>query len=274
MESKSEKKNRLSRLLGKREKSPNPMAIDPDSAYESSETPSAEPFKDTANSTPDTVPVEKNSEMANIDQDRNLVVRPATGEVLDRDTGEVVTVVTTTTTTTTTTTRKPGQMPEVNKEVQQQIQETKPTPAPRKNLTSNTGPSEMPANPAITSSNIPDQSSSVRPLTDSPPIPTRSAARRSGEFGNRKSQASTYPGYDENMPPPTGGYYGSGAADARPDSPSRHNFSYPARNRKSMDPDGLPTTSGTGWSTTDQPQHNSKSTMGDLRAAAKGLHVC
>lgn len=85
MDPKSEKKNRLSRLLGtKRDKSQEPPTVLPDSAYASSETPSGEPFKDAAMSTPDIVPAEKNSEIANIDQGRNLAVRPSTGEVLDQ----------------------------------------------------------------------------------------------------------------------------------------------------------------------------------------------
>lgn len=102
------KNNRLSRLLGKRDKSPaSPAAqaettqptIPPDSAYASSETPSGLGPSTNDNSTSDIVPAEKNSDIGNIDKDRNLGVRPSTGEVLDRDTGEVVTVVTTTTTT-------------------------------------------------------------------------------------------------------------------------------------------------------------------------------
>lgn len=100
------KGSRFSRLLGKREKSPNASpgeslqpTIPPDSAYASSETPSGVGPPTQDNSTTDIVPAEKNSDIGNIDKDRNLGVRPATGEVLDRDTGEVVTVVTTTTTT-------------------------------------------------------------------------------------------------------------------------------------------------------------------------------
>lgn len=273
MEPKQEKKNRFSRLLGnKREKTPPPNTALPDSAYASSETPSGEAARDgsTPTTTPnqDVVPVEKNSEMANIDQSRNLSVRPATGEVVDSDTGELVTVVTTTTTTTTTTTRKPGQTPQVQKDVNQQVQETTPTSAP-----ATEAPSEMPANPTVTEANnptiteakVPDRISS-RPPRDSPPLPMRSAARKSGEFGHRQSQVSNYPGYDDSLPPPTGGFYGAGGLDA-PASPSKANFSYPSRNRNSMDPDGV------GLNTTNQPQQHNKSTISDLRAAAKGLHV-
>lgn len=97
-----EKKHRLSRLLGKREKTPEPQPdVGPDSAYGSSEANSADgphggfiPENERHNN--EMIPAEKNSEIANIDQDRNLAVKPSTGEVFDEDTGEVVTVVTTT----------------------------------------------------------------------------------------------------------------------------------------------------------------------------------
>ena len=289
-----EKKNRLSRLLGKRDKSQEPPAIDPDSAYASSETPSRDTAQDpTPHATPDFVPAEKNSDIANIDRDRNLEVKPSTGEVRDQDTGELVTVVTTTTTTTTTTTRKPGGNPEVHKDVKQDVQETTPTARPRAATppptspgappsTAHSGLSEMPANPAsrtyntatmthanppIKETTVPDRTSS-RPLQESPPIPTRSAARKSGEFGNRQPQASNYPGYNENLPPPTGGFYGSGA-DMRPASPaSKHNFSYPRHPNS-----GEPERPAGGLGTTEQPQQHNKSTMNDLKAAAKGIHV-
>jgi hypothetical protein len=96
-----EKKNRLSRLLGKREKTPEPgPRAGLDSAYGSSEANSAHGpqgiIPENERHTNDTIPAEKNSEIANIDQDRNLALKPSTGEVFDEDTGEVVTVVTTT----------------------------------------------------------------------------------------------------------------------------------------------------------------------------------
>ncbi len=109
-----EKKHRLSRLLGKREKTPEPNAehtVEPtpapvtepnhDSAYGSSEANSADGphhnfIPENERHGGEMVPAEKNSEIANIDQARNLAVKPSTGEVFDEDTGEVVTVVTTT----------------------------------------------------------------------------------------------------------------------------------------------------------------------------------
>ena len=98
--------SRFSRLLGgKGEKSsergerPQASTMPTDSAYASSETPSARPNHMHDNSTTEIVPAERDSEIADIDKDRNLGLRPTTGEVFDRDTGEMVTVVTTTTTT-------------------------------------------------------------------------------------------------------------------------------------------------------------------------------
>ena len=298
--SRPEKPNRLSRFLGKGDRSQErPPLNDPvsDSAYASSETPTQE---DTPKATPDLVPAERNSEIANIDRDRNLAVKPSTGEVFDEDSGELVTVVTTTTTTTTTV-RKPGggKAPEVRKDVQQDVhEETAPRtlPPPASTTTQSaiappSGPQEMPTNPAqsanlshstnpaVKESNVPDRLSS-RPTREpyqepnrdtgpSIPIPARSAARKSGEFGNRPP--TNYPAYDENLPPPTSGFYGGGhdSAPPSPSSPSRPNFSYPARNRTPVQ-EGP----GAGLNHMDKPQHHNKSTMGDLKAAAKGIHVC
>jgi len=81
------KKHRgLGRLLGKRDKTPERPDHLPDSAYGSSEANSADGAV-AGRSTPDMVSAEKNSEIANIDQDRNLALRPSTGEVFDEDTG-------------------------------------------------------------------------------------------------------------------------------------------------------------------------------------------
>ncbi|ETN46684.1 uncharacterized protein HMPREF1541_00871 [Cyphellophora europaea CBS 101466] len=283
VEPQKEKKKRFSRLLGtKREKSPeSPPTFPPDSAYASSDTPIT-PATDNNKSTSEIVPAEKNSEIANIDKDRNLGVRPATGEVLDRDTGEVVTVVTTTTTTTTTTTRKPGQKPGVQKDVQKDVQESTQTqPAITDGATSTTadrsGVVEMPATPAETqpasaqahhqappasglAPAVTDRSSSNRLRKQSPGIPPRSN-RRSGDrstFGAPPSDAQPETGYFAR-PGPTG--------NTPPLSPARaSNFSYPSRNRDSMDPDGVSLV------TTDHPTTNNKSTISDLRAAAKGIH--
>ena len=291
---KPEKKTRFSRLLGgKREKSSERPTLDPDSAYASSETPSRDAPLETPNATPEFVPAERNSDIANIDRDRNLELNPSSGEVRDQDTGELVTVVTTTTTTTTTTTRKLGKQPEIQKDVKQDVQESAPAilPPPVTAVPSTvptdapSGPSEMPANPPMSETTR----SSSRPPRDSPPLPIKSAARKSGEYASPQPQAATYPGYDENLPPPTGGFYGGGQDmpqpppgpppgppggnfDVRSPSPSanKHNFSYPARNRNSMEPSS-PVSAIT---TSDHPQQHKQGTMSDLMAAAKGIHVC
>lgn len=72
-----------------------------DSAYASSEPPSS-------TSEQNFVPVENNGQIQNVSSDRNLEMNQSTGDVMDKDTGEVVSTVTTTTTTTTTTMTKRG----------------------------------------------------------------------------------------------------------------------------------------------------------------------
>lgn len=275
-EAQKEKKGRLSRLLGtKREKSPeSPPTFPPDSAY-ASETPLTDK---SATSATDIVPAEKDSEIANIDKDRSLGVRPSTGEVFDRDTGEVVTVVTTTTTTTTTTTRKPGgKSPDVQKDVQKDVQESTQIQPAINGTTTNDSVAdrsgivaEMPATPgtpgqvpiaapvAPIADSVPDRTSSSNRLRkQSPGIPPRSN-RRSGDhhsFQPPVSETTPETGYFAR-PGPTG--------NTPPLSPTRaSNFSYPSRARDSMD--------GTSIATNDHPQ--SKSTLSDLRAAAKGIHV-
>ena len=272
-EAQKEKKGRFSRLLGtKREKSPeSPPTFPPDSAY-ASETPL------TDKSINEFVPAEKNSDIANIDKDRNLGVKPSTGEVRDRDTGELVTVVTTTTTTTTTTTRKPGKSPDVQKDVQKDVQETTQTQPAINGTTTNNSTAdrsgivaEMPATPGTPGQKpipapevplaepVPDRTSSNRLRKQSPSIPPRSN-RRSGDrhsFNPSVSDTSPETGYFAR-PGPTG--------NTPPLSPTKaSNFSYPSRNRDSMDHDGV------SLATTEHPQN--KSTLSDLRAAAKGIHV-
>lgn len=282
----SQKKgSRFSRLLGtKRDKSPDqPPTFPPDSAYASSDgpTPSA-----AGKSTPEIVPAEKNSEIANIDKDRNLGLKPSTGEVLDRDTGEIVTVVTTTTTTTTTTTRKPGQKkPAVHKDVQETTQ-TQPavngTPPNNSSHVEQPRIAEMPATPGTpgpqpvpVEPQVPEPraSSANRLRKQSPGIPARSANRISGDRssfapsmdGHYPSNTTAQPGPNDTSyfarPGPTG--------NTPPLSPARTNYSYPAggrNNRNSLD--------GVSLVTTDTQQAHNKSTMADLRAAAKGIHVC
>ena len=54
----------------------------------------------------DTVPYENHGQVSGVGEERNLAVKKSTGEVIDEETGKVVSTVTTTTTTTTTTTRR------------------------------------------------------------------------------------------------------------------------------------------------------------------------
>lgn len=255
MNNAAEKKSKFSRLLGKRDKTPERPTTLPDSAYASSDNPSG----DSANRvTPEIIPADKQSEIGHIDQDKNLAIKPSTGEVIDRDTGEIVTVVTTTTTTTTTTTRKGGQQnQDVKKEVQREVQNEAPVASGGVS-----GVSEMPAThtprpsePAVTSTTTPapvNTGASIQPGDPLPPLPTRSAKRES-------RTSSEYP-----MDAGAGPY----ETPISPISPNRTNFSYPSR---TPPPPGMGAHSG--LTTADQPMHHNPSTIQDLKAAAKGIHV-
>ncbi|KAF2484856.1 hypothetical protein BDY17DRAFT_292502 [Neohortaea acidophila] len=99
------KKGRLSgKLFGKKDKEPagaseyrtssnSNMA---DSAYASSEG-ERKPYSPGA----DTMPMENTGQFQGVSSDRSLTLNKSTGDVMDDDTGEVVSTVTTTTTTTT-----------------------------------------------------------------------------------------------------------------------------------------------------------------------------
>jgi hypothetical protein len=264
-----QKKNRLSRLLGgsKREKSPDKApSFPPDSAYASSDVAVSAPDE----SKEQIVPAEKNSEIANIDKDRNLGVKPSTGQVFDRDTGEVVTVVTTTTTTTTTTTRKPGKKsPDVHQDIQKMTQ-TQPATNANGTVDPTSDKSgiiaEMPATPAEqprlqpTYPTTGDTHNRVR--DKSPSIPPKSANRKSGDFGthshyNPAPDVSPEGSYMAR-PGPTG--------NTPPLSPTGANYSYPSQAGR-YDNDNV------SLATTAQTQSHNKSTIADLKAAAKGLHV-
>ncbi|KAI1610052.1 hypothetical protein EDD36DRAFT_62981 [Exophiala viscosa] len=273
-----ERKHRgLGRLLGKRDKTPESERPDlqTDSAYGSSEANSADvpaPARSSltrsepARSDPDMVSAEKGSEIGDIDQNRNLALRPSTGEVFDEDTGEIVTVVTTTTTTTTTTTRKPGGKPQqdVQKDVRREVQ-------PGPNHTGRTGLQEMPAvsseqqsrvqQPAINSTSTtqgappPPAPASDRVSADLPPVPARSAMRKSQEIP--RNVPGGLPHDDLPVSPVDATYPTGRTGMTPPGSPSRPNYSYPSRSS---------------IRTADQPMRHNPSTMTDLKAAAKGLH--
>ncbi|KAK4946365.1 hypothetical protein LTR10_014563 [Elasticomyces elasticus] len=272
-----EKRHRgLGRLLGKRDKTPERERPDlqTDSAYGSSEANSADgpaparsepPRSEPMRSDSDMVSAEKGSEIGDIDQNRNLALRPSTGEVFDEDTGEIVTVVTTTTTTTTTTTRKPGGKPQqdVQKDVRREVQ---PGPGPN-----STGLQEMPAGtigsepqsqlqPAITSTSTtqrapPPAPPSDRLSADMPPVPARSAMRKSQEIP--RNVPGGLPGDDMPVSPVDATYPTGRTGMTPPGSPPRANYSYPSRSSNRM---------------ADQPVRQNQGTIGDLRAAAKGLH--
>ena len=261
-----EKKPRgLSRLLGKREKTPEPRPeVHPDSAYGSSEAPSADSAQGRTSPPTEMISAEKNSEIANIDQDRNLALKPSTGEVFDEDTGEVVTVVTTTTTTTTTMTTKGGKkQQDVQQDVKREVQGGPGAGHP--------GLSEMPAGsttpeplaqPAITSTSTAQQSGRPRPVSggmhqaDSPPIPTKSAMRKSGDF-HRGAPDGYNPVSPVESPYQLGSFQGH-TGNTPPASPGRTNFSYPSRSS---------------IKTADEPMRHNPSAINDLRLAAKGIHV-
>ena len=252
-----EKKHRgLGRLLGKKDKSPQPteqLRPDPlpDSAYGSSGANSADGVQ--GRNSAEIVHAEKNSEIANIDQDRNLALRPSTGEVFDEDTGEVVTVVTTTTTTTT---RGGKKHQDVSKDVQREVQSAPGQPPLLEMPAGPPGP-EPASQPAVTSTSTTEQAEQPPPMSgamlqpDSPPIPPRSAMRRSGEVSRDLPI--------ENGPvSPVDASFPGHTSTALPESPSRPNFSYPSRSS---------------IKTADQPMRHNQSTIDDLKAAAKGIHV-
>ena len=313
-----QKKTRFSRLLGgsKREKSPpeHPAAFT-DSAYASSDitTPGTVNPVDRPNDVPNDaiIPAEKDSEIANIDKDRNLGMKPSTGEVFDRDTGEVVTVVTTTTTTTTTTTRKPGsKKPNVHKDVHTDVQEHTQNQPAINTANADAGTvdpnsdqsgiiAEMPATPATpgetvhTGHNLPlaaPPGEASKLLKQSPDIPARNANRRSGEYAhnptasnnnnnnNNYNTSSTFvPQAHASDVSPEGSYFPTG--NTPPLSPTRGaNYSYPTHHtgREPQESTShIPTQHQplTHQNSTLTHQSSTRSTLSDLRAAAKGLHV-
>merc|ERR1712230_196294 len=213
------KKHRgLGRLLGKRDKTPERPDHLPDSAYGSSEANSADGAV-AGRSTPDMVSAEKNSEIANIDQDRNLALRPSTGEVLDEDTGEVVTVVTTTTTTTTT--KGGNKHQDVQKDVKREIQHSPSRPPLLQEMPAGSSGYE-PSQPAVTSTSTaqggrapapvsaPTQASvpvsNGRLAADMPPVPAKSAMRKSGEM--RRGVPGAMPMDDAPISPVDGHFAG------------------------------------------------------------------
>ncbi|KAK5107966.1 hypothetical protein LTR62_000511 [Meristemomyces frigidus] len=173
-----------------------------DSAYASSDPSSHRPSPD--HPYIHTVPIENNGKISGVSQDRHLQLNESTGEVTDRDTGEVVTTVTTTTTTTTTTVHKGGK-PGSSKETTVQVE---------------TRPSEH--NDQLAEAPGDGPGSRLHPAATEP-------VRRTTPTPIQTQQASQYnvgdasPASPRN-PNPNNAPYGE------PPSPfGKHNFSYPSR---------------------------------------------
>lgn len=160
-----------------------------DSAYAGSDATPRSPANrsEIGNSNSNIVPVENNGQISGVDEDRNLALNKLTGDVLDEDTGEVVTTTTTTTTTTTITTRAGGPG---KKEVVEMV--SRPSGA---NATQ-VGPrdseiSEMPADPAPPRPPPALKAPTLSPAyavpvgESAPHIPQRSPNRRSHELRQR-----------------------------------------------------------------------------------------
>lgn len=210
-----------------------------DSAYASSA-----PTSSKRNSNSDVVPVENNGNIEGVSPDRNLAINKTTGQVVDDDTGQVV--VTTTTTTTTTMTTKPGQK---NAQVEVSTQKDgQPVLAE--------APGDMPQA---------NSSTSRSPVTPSGPSPSNVSTSPVGPPAIQQTN-STGPPQPLAPPRPEPEAYPVPARNPMrerepmdPVSPIRPNFSYPSRSDLREEP---------------MPQQPApKSTFGNLKAAAQGLHV-
>lgn len=252
-----QKKRRLSNLFGakkdkNKDQSPNgtPHDLHPststqtqlDSAYASSA-----PTSSKRNSSADIVPVENNGNIDGVSPDRNLALNKNTGQVVDDDTGQVV--VTTTTTTTTTMTTKPGQAGQRNTQIEVSTQKDgQPVIAE--------APGDMPPT---------NNSASRSPVVPSGPSPSNVSNSPIGppdlQQNNSAGPPQTYapPRADpETFPVPARNPMRE-REPMDPVSPIRPNFSYPSRSDLREEP---------------MPQQPApKSTFGNLKAAAQGLHV-
>ena len=258
-----EKKSRFGRLLHKdQEKEEAPQRPPPDSAYASDGTPNV-------SQTSDISKLDNEKKLEAVSKDDNLSVKPTsntTGDVVEKDTGDVVTTVTTTTTTTTTTTAKGGQ--KLKEEVIRDVQQSQSQPMTSTASTSildggisnrDSGISHRDTGILSHDTGISNRDSTVEGVSElsatppephvgpgvSPPIPPKSPARREAE----------------QLPPPPSV---PGARLTPPPSPSRtggHNFSYPSRAAPGPQGGQPP------------PVPQQQSTLQNLKAAAHGLHV-
>jgi hypothetical protein len=93
---------------------------------------------------------------------------------------------------------------------------------------------------------------------EQPRIPAKSPMRRSGDY-TREMPRDSYLSDNTPVSPVDAPFVGRDGHMA-PESPSQqHNFSYPTRSN---------------LKTAEQPMHHNQNAINDLRAAAKGLHVC
>ncbi len=297
-----EKKSKL-HFFGKRDKHRDNGASTSqptDSGYATSENqsqlnPSSEVTATTTHSEPQTT-INNPSHSEN----RDLVVDQPSGNVIDRDTGDVVTTVTTTTTTTTTTSSNRNgerhvKTEPVNVEKQKRYDELNNAQrdsgfgsASQLNHSNSTGLRDgiydnnssnrnsaltdstmgignsnrneddltsATINPAHESANLTTTHPGARP-GESPPVPARSAMRESSR--NRDIAPSATGGMD--MTPPQ--------------SPTKHNFSYPTR----QPPNSMPSYQAANEKipVVDEPVRttNKTGTLANLKVAATGLHVC
>jgi len=256
-----QKKRRLSNLFGrKKETSVSPGPVNAanashehqpsvstgnttnmgDSAYASSDNPSS---KRNSRAENQFIPVENNGRYDGVSQDRNLTLNKNTGDIVDDDTGDVVTTVTTTTTTTTTTMAKGGKKGTKVEVATQKDGQPVLAEAPGDGPPQQSQPPMQPLNTARSHSPLPPQHpSALTPgLQEQPTPPMRNPNRKSREY--------------------------------EPVSPLRPNFSYPSRpdlREEPMPPPPVhPSMQANGSGGGPAP----KSTFDNLKAAAVGLHV-
>ncbi|TKA43196.1 hypothetical protein B0A54_06146 [Friedmanniomyces endolithicus] len=235
--SEDKKKHRISAIFGSRKSredmdgrpslSPAPGADgnSVDSAYASSDQPSqhtASTRTSPAFRHANMVSIENNGQISGVDGSRHLQLDQNTGEVMDEDTGEVVTTITTTTTTTTTTVRK-GAAAGEKKGTTVQV-ETRPS----HNAVST---QQTPVHTHL--AEAPGDGPSARLVPDAPPthLRNRSPVPSALQIGRQQSTAEPAPPLRnpnrksrEYISAPNGP-----PSPVTPGAQGRHNFSYPAR---------------------------------------------
>ncbi|KAK1081634.1 hypothetical protein LTR33_004516 [Friedmanniomyces endolithicus] len=168
------------------------------------------------------VSIENNGQISGVDGSRHLQLDQNTGEVMDEDTGEVVTTITTTTTTTTTTVRK-GVTAGEKKGTTVQV-ETRPSHP-------TVSSQQTPAHTHL--AEAPGDGPSARLVPDAPPthLRARSPVPTALQIGRQQPAAEPAPPLRnpnrksrEYAPAPNGP-----PSPVTPGAQGRHNFSYPAR---------------------------------------------